>query len=67
MSIIKRALSITEFCHIYGIGRTRVYVEIKAGRLRAVKVGNRTLILIEDAERWASSLGESRHAVGGKS
>jgi excisionase family DNA binding protein len=63
MSNSKRALSITEFRLSFGIGRTRVYAEIKAGRLRAVKVGNRTLILIEDAERWASSLAEPVRAV----
>ena len=65
MTSFKRALSITEFCESFGIGRTSVYAEINAGRLRVVKVGNRTLVLMEDAERWASSLGEPARAVEG--
>ena len=49
-------LSISGFCGAYNIGRTTVYEEIKAGRLRAVKVGNRTLIRRCDAEGWADAL-----------
>ena len=64
MTSFRRALSIAEFSESFGIGRTSVYAEIKAGRLRVVKVGNRTLILLEDAERWASSLrGPAQNAV----
>jgi excisionase family DNA binding protein len=40
------------------IGRSHVYDEIKAGRLRAVKSGKRTLIQHEDAARWAKALPE---------
>jgi excisionase family DNA binding protein len=46
----KRAYSIPEFCWRYGIGRSTAYKLAKEGRLRLVKVGNRTLILHEDAE-----------------
>jgi excisionase family DNA binding protein len=38
------AYSIDEFCDRYRIGRTTVYEEIKAGRLKAVKVRRRTLV-----------------------
>ena len=51
-----RAFGITEFCRRYGIGRTKVYEEIKFGRLIAVKAGHRTLIKEDDAERWLASL-----------
>jgi hypothetical protein len=30
----QRAFSIQEFCETYGLGRTKVYEEIKSGRLR---------------------------------
>lgn len=51
-----RAYTINDFCAAYGIGRTLTYREIAAGRLKASKVGKRTLILIADAETWASTL-----------
>ena len=50
------AFSMNGLCHAYQIGRTRIYEEIAAGRLRVRKVGRRTLILVEDAEEWAQSL-----------
>lgn len=53
---IRRAFAIPEFCHRYGIGRSKTYEEIQAGRLIAVKSGQRTLIREEDAEAWLQSL-----------
>ena len=53
-----RAFSIREFCFRYGIGRTNAYEEIAAGRLRAVKVGRRTLISHDAAEAWLAALPE---------
>ena len=52
----RRAFSVTEFCLGYGIGRTIAYQEIAAGRLRAVKVGRRTLITRDAAEGWLAAL-----------
>jgi excisionase family DNA binding protein len=52
----KRALSIAEFCDRYGIRRTKTYEEIKAGRLRIVKAGRRSLIKETDAEAWLAAL-----------
>jgi excisionase family DNA binding protein len=52
----KRASTIEDFCARFGVGRTLVYAEIKAGRLRAKKVGRRTLIGHDDAEEWFASL-----------
>ena len=54
----KRARTVKQFCADYGVGRTFTYAEIKAGRLRAVKAGDRTLILQSDSEAWARSLPE---------
>ena len=53
-----RAFAIREFCLRYGIGRTHAYQEIAAGRLRAVKVGRRTLISHDAAEAWLAALPE---------
>lgn len=55
-----RALSIDDFCDRYAIGRTKVYDEIKLGRLRAVKTGSRTLIKVDDAEEWLADLEAAR-------
>lgn len=52
----RRAMSIEEFADSYGIGRTTIYEQIKAGRLAARKVGRRTVITALDAERWLNDL-----------
>jgi excisionase family DNA binding protein len=48
----QRAMSIAEFCEQYGPGRTKTYEELKSGRLRARKIGKRTIITEDDAEDW---------------
>lgn len=52
----KLAYRIDEASRASGIGRTKIYEEMKGGRLRACKVGNRTLILREDLERFLRGL-----------
>jgi hypothetical protein len=52
----ERALSIDAFCERYGVGRTLTYAEIKAGRLQARKVGNRTVIPVDASEDWLAAL-----------
>lgn len=52
----KRNLRIDEFSEIYGICRTKVYQEIKEGRLKTFKCGKVTLISKEAAEKWQSTL-----------
>ena len=59
---LRGALSIDGFCKLYGLGRTFAYELIKEGKLRAVKCGNRTLILRRDAEAWVQSLPALRGA-----
>jgi len=51
-----QAWSIIQFCHCFGIGRTTVYEQIKQGRLRARKIGKRTIITDYDAEEWLRNL-----------
>ena len=55
----KRALTRREFLHRYSIGNTTFYQEVRRGRLRVVKCGKRTLIDINEAERWFASLGDA--------
>ena len=40
----KIGYSIREACHASSLGRTTLYNHISAGRLRAVRVGGRTII-----------------------
>jgi len=52
----RKAFGIDEFCQVFGVGRTTTYSEIKLGRLRARKVGTRTLIASDDADDWLRKL-----------
>lgn len=56
---IKRNYRVFEFCQSYGIGRTKTYQEIQAGRLKVFKCGRITLISMEAAEAWQKQF-ESR-------
>ena len=56
------ALTLKDFCDAYRVCRETAYQQIRAGRLRAVKLGRKTLILHADAEGWAASLPELRAA-----
>lgn len=50
------AITVKEFGARYRLGHTKIHEEISAGRLRAVKCGARTLILVRDAVAWERSL-----------
>jgi hypothetical protein len=52
----KRAFRIDEFAHRNSISRAQVYIELKAGRLNARKVGSATLITTEDEDAWLRAL-----------
>lgn len=52
----RKLLTITEACARYNTSRSQLYKEMGSGRLRAKKNGDRTLIDIEDADRWAAAL-----------
>ena len=52
----QRGMSIAAFCERYGPGRTKAYEEIRSGRLRARKMGKRTIITEDDAEDWLQRL-----------
>lgn len=50
------ALRIPEAVNVSGLSRSKLYDEIKAGRLRAVKAGGRRLILRTDLEAYFARL-----------
>ena len=50
------ALTVKEFCERHRMSPRKLYYELKAGRLRAVKRGRQTLILKTEEERYLASL-----------
>jgi excisionase family DNA binding protein len=54
--VSREGLSVTEACEIAGIGRTKLYQAIKERRLKARKLGTRTIILRADLQKFLASL-----------
>jgi len=52
----REGLSISEACDIAGIGRTKIYEAISEGRLKARKLGKRTLVLRTDLQAFLADL-----------
>ena len=50
------ALSVDETAKWAGIGRVKVWAEVKSGRLKVARLGRRTLVRAADAKAWLSSL-----------
>jgi excisionase family DNA binding protein len=48
------AYGISQAVKATSVGRSKLYQEIKAGRLKTFKVGTRTLIATEDLSAWLS-------------
>lgn len=55
----KLAYTIPETVAAIGIGRSTIYKHIKAGTLRATRIGGRTVILAEHLTAWLNSFAES--------
>lgn len=49
------AMTVADASKFSGLGRTKIYEEIGAGRVEAVKVGTRTLIITASLERLISN------------
>jgi hypothetical protein len=60
MNSLKRLLTIPQFCDRYNTGRTTTFGELKALRLKGVKVGRKTMILEDAAEDWLRTLPAAR-------
>ncbi|SFL01768.1 Helix-turn-helix domain-containing protein [Mesorhizobium albiziae] len=52
----RKLYSVREFSAAFGIGRTAFYAELASGRLKAVKLGKKTMVREEDAYEWAAAL-----------
>lgn len=50
------AVGIPEACKITSLSRSRLYGEIRDGRLKPRKAGRRTLIPLAELQRWLASL-----------
>jgi protein involved in temperature-dependent protein secretion len=50
------AMTVSEFCRWASFGRTKMYAEVKAGRITPRKIGAKTVILRSDAEAWLRAL-----------
>jgi excisionase family DNA binding protein len=50
------AYSVANFGRAFSVGRSTIYEEIRAGRLKVRKVGARTIITYEDAMAWLHAL-----------
>lgn len=51
-----QAMTIVQFCNWAGIARSTVYKEIASGRLKARKIGSKTIIARDDADAWFQAL-----------
>jgi excisionase family DNA binding protein len=51
----KLSYGIAEAVQATNVGRSLLYQEIRAGRLKTFKVGNRTLIATDDLTAWLES------------
>lgn len=49
-------MTVADFCDRYSIGKTSLYREVNAGRLKLRKFGTATRISRVDAEAWANAL-----------
>lgn len=53
---MKGASSISQYGKKTNTGKTKLYQEIKEGRLKAVKLGSKTLIRDDDGDEWLANL-----------
>ena len=47
---------VNDAAHMIGIGRTKLYELLGDGKVQAIKLGTRTLVLTESVERFLGSL-----------
>jgi excisionase family DNA binding protein len=52
----RAALRVSEACATLSISRSKLYEEVAAGRLRALKAGSRTLIPVASINAWLNNL-----------
>lgn len=57
----KQALTIREVTETYPVSRSKLYAEIRAGKLKTCKFGRRTIITATEAVRWWSAITGEAH------
>ncbi|KAL2051022.1 hypothetical protein ABVK25_008768 [Lepraria finkii] len=57
-------LTIPAACATAGLGRSSIYDALKAGHVRAVKAGKRTLIETDSLRGWLASLPAYKPTIG---
>jgi excisionase family DNA binding protein len=62
-TIAPLALSIGEVVSATGVGRTKIYAAIGSGDLATVKIGRRTVVLMDDLQAWLWRHRDTRSAV----
>ena len=53
---MKLSYSINDACDEINCGRTKIYQEIAAGKIKVRKLGKRTIILEDDLQSYLNSL-----------
>lgn len=53
---MSRALTVRDAMNSIRIGRTKLYREMKEGRIVARKIGRKTVFLADEVERYLASL-----------
>jgi excisionase family DNA binding protein len=59
--------TISEACAAARIGRSTLYKHIRVGDLRAIKIGSRTCIPIDELYRWLNAMPTSFSVLGSSS
>lgn len=62
----KLSLSVEEVVSATGLGRTKIYALLRSGKLKARKVGARTIILKDDLDDFLKGLESYPHPKVGK-
>jgi excisionase family DNA binding protein len=57
-TVDRAAYTVDEFCAAHGIGRTTFYAELKAGRIKVLKCGRKTLVPKTESDAWLGRLPE---------
>ena len=53
---LPRLLSISQTCHLLGVGRSSLYQMMASGRVRSVKIGRRRLVPREAIDEFVANL-----------
>ena len=62
VSVPRTALRVRQACVALSISRSKLYEEVAAGRLRALKAGSCTLIPMASIDAWLNSLPDAKAA-----